>query len=377
MNPELVKARAALITDQPFFGTLMLKLKVKEWEDSTGATDGVNLFYNLKWFLKLPYNARLGFLAHEIMHIVGLHPSRRGERHPRKWNVACDYAINNYLIKQGFILPDGGLVDDQYDDMSAEEIYELLPEPPSGWDSVSIDFGGCGGVLDHPGLDGTDGTFKTVESELRTAIAQSAEAAKMSGNLPGALKSFIDQALEPQVDWKTVLARFLTANNKNDYSWLKANRRFIGNGLYLPSLYSTGLEEIVIAVDTSGSVSNEELEQFTGETSAILRELNPEKIQFLQCDTEVCATDEYTKDNLPLEVTYEGRGGTCFYPVINHINEHFPNIRALVYLTDLGVSYDDFGEAPDYPVLWVSTHPADHLEEGVPYGEVIQMQKHS
>jgi predicted metal-dependent peptidase len=91
-------------------------------------------------------------------------------------------------------------------------------------------------------------------------------------------------------------------------------------------------------------------------------------VQFVQCDAEVNDVTEYTRESLPLKVTYKGRGGTSFYPVIEYINEHHPNVAALVYLTDLEACQDDFGDKPHYPVLWVTTQA-----EEAPYGEVIKM----
>ena len=364
---DLTKARARLLLDNPFFGTLCLRLIPKEWEDQTGATDGKHLFYNKKWYDSLTFSKQIGFVAHEVMHVVLLHITRRNNRHPKKWNVACDYAINNFLIKEGFILPDGGLVDDQYDDMTAEQIYDVLPEPPGGWDAISIDFGGCGGVLDHPDSDGTQGTLDNLETELKVAINQAAEGAKMAGKLSGNLKRIIDDVVKPKVCWKAVLSRFLRGDSKSDFSWIKPNRRFIAGGMYLPSLYSPGLEEITIAVDTSGSISDDELAQFTAETSSILRELGPEKINFLQCDWEVNEATTYTTDDLPLSITYKGGGGTAFSPVMQYVNKHYPFTKAVVYLTDL--ESNDFGDKPPYPVLWVSTVK----EQEVPYGEIVEM----
>ena len=283
MNPLFVKARSRLILDNPFFGTLCLRLKVVEWEQETGATDGVHLFYNPKWFEKLTDMERIGFLAHEVLHVVFLHITRRNERDATKWNVACDYAINNYLVAEGFILPKGGLVDAQYNDMTAEAIYSMLPDQ----DSKLLDPGKCGGVMDHPDADGTSGKTSAIEAGLTVAIHQAAEAAKAQGKLSSNLESVISDITDPKVDWKAVLARFLRSNNKSDFTWVRPNRRFIARGMYLPSLHNPCLEEIVIAVDTSGSISDDELTQFTTETSYILHELAPERVQFLQCDDEV------------------------------------------------------------------------------------------
>lgn len=366
MNESFVKARSKLILDSPFFGTLCLRLKPVEWEQPTGAVDGVHLYYNPKWFEGLTAMERVGFLAHEVMHVVLLHITRRQEREPEKWNIACDYAINNHLIQEGFILPRGGLVDPQYEDMTAEAIYADLPDSNSGGNGL-LDPGKCGGVMDHPGNDGTAGTVSAIESELTVAIHQASEAAKAQGKLSADMESLISDITKPKVDWKAVLARFLRANNKSDFTWVRPNRRFISRGMYLPSLYNTCLEEIAIAVDTSGSITDEELTQFTTETSHILHELAPERVQFIQCDYEVKETTEYTRESLPLKVTYQGRGGTAFEPVITYLKENHPNVAALVYLTDLESS--DFGDQPQFPVLWVTTNATD-----APFGEVIEMQ---
>ena len=368
MNPLYVKARSRLILDNPFFGTLCLRLKPIERDDMpTGATDGVHLLYNPKWVEKLSEIQRIGFLAHEVMHVVFLHITRRQERGPEKWNVACDYAINNYLIAESFILPDGGLVDEQYDDMTAEAIYSLLPEPPKGWAQMALDSGKCGGVLDHPGQDGTSGTAGAIEAELTVAINQAAESAKAQGKLSANMESIVSEIVEPKVDWPSVLARFMRANNKTDFTWIRPNRRFISTGLYLPSLHNPALEEVAIITDTSGSILDDVLTQFTSETSAILRDLNPEKIHFLQCDAEVNEVTEYTRESLPLKVTYQGRGGTAFRPAFDYINEHMPQVRCAVYLTDL--CSDDFGDEPPYDVLWISTLK----DQTAPFGEVVYM----
>ena len=128
--------------------------------------------------------------------------------------------------------------------MSAEAIYSELPEPPQGWDNVPVDFGKCGGVMDHPGNDGTSGTTSAIEAGLTVAIHQAAEAAKAQGKLSGNLESIISDITDPKVDWKAVLARFLRANNKSDFTWVRPNRRFISRGMYLPSLHNPCLKRL-------------------------------------------------------------------------------------------------------------------------------------
>ena len=370
MADAFTKARTRLLLDHPFFGTLSLKLRPKEEPRiPTGATDGKSLIYNPKWFAKLSEPQQEGFLAHEIMHIVYMHMVRREQRHAKKWNVAADYVINWNLIKECYMtLPDGALIEEKYKDMTTEHVYNLLPDPEDeeggtiSWDDIADDEGGCGGVM-----DGT-GDPAVAEQKWTIDINQAYEAAKMAGKTPGGLTKIIDEILKPRVNWKTILIKFLTNTAKNDYSWMKPNRRFIAKDMYLPSLYSERLESIVVAVDTSGSISDEELQIFASETSAILASMDPENIHFLQCDTEINQHDTYTRENLPLKIEFKGRGGTAFAPVWEYIEEENLNPKCCVYLTDLYPC--DWGEQPPYPVLWIAT--TDDVE--VPFGEVTRIQ---
>ena len=369
---EYSKAITRLLLDHPFFGTLALRLKpIEDMTIPTAATNGVYLRYNPRWFLSLKELERVGLIAHEVMHVVLMHMTRRHERTPKRWNIAGDYVINLALKKSHMQLPYTELIDEQYDNMSTDEVYNKLPEDIGSGDGPwrvvlkeGDDPGGCGGVEDHPGVK--EGDSGAIESETEVAIQQAVEAAKSRGKLPGHLQTLVEKSLAPKIDWRMVLARFLRANNKSDFTWLKPNRRFIAKGMYLPSLHNPCLEEIAIITDCSGSISDEELQQFTGETTAVLHELNPERIVFIQCDAEVQAHRELTREDLPLSVTYEGRGGTAFRPAFQFIERKFPEVRAAVYLTDLESS--DFGDAPPYPVLWVTTGA-----EEAPFGEVIKM----
>ncbi len=370
---EFTKARSQLVLTNPFFGTLSLRLKpIPDESIATACTNGEYIKYNPKWFLRLREQERIGLIAHEVMHVALFHMIRRDNRDLVRWNIAGDYVINGALIKSNFILPHTELIDPQYDDMSTDNVYALLPEDikdGAGPGDVllvsSDDPGGCGSVVDHPSVSDGSATGK-FEAEIEVAVQQAADIAKAMGKLPGHLQTLIEKALAPKVDWKMALARFLRANNKSDFTWIKPNRRFISRGLYLPSLHTPCLEEIAVAVDTSGSVSEDELLQFTGEITSILHDTNPERIHFLQCDTEVRSDDEYTRESLPLKITYKGRGGTAFSPVTEYINEKHPGVSALVYLTDLESS--NFGDQPPYPVLWVTTSSTE-----APYGEIIQI----
>ena len=362
---EYTKARAKLIMNQPFFGTLCMRLRpIETTKVPTGATDGVHLYYNPNWFLKLNQFERLGFLAHEVMHCVLHHMLRRQKREKWNWNIACDHAINLNLREIGFNLPPGGVWDEKYKDMSSEHIYSILPPSPEG--ENGFDPGGCGGVLDHPDAAKGQPTGQ-IETQWKVATMASANEAKSRGKLPGSLETLIEEALAPIIDWRTVLTRFLRSSDKSDYSWVRFNKRLISQGLYLPGLYSPALGEISIIVDTSGSVSDNELQYFSNETSAILQDLNPSAVNFIQCDAEVHSNVTYTREDLPLKYKYQGRGGTSFIPAIEFVQEHYPLTTACIYFTDLE---GDFPETPPgFPMLWITT-----VKHEAPFGEVIFME---
>ena len=341
----MTKARANLLIEQPFFGTLAIKLKLVETEDiPTAATDMERLLFNPKFIAKQTGHQVLGLVAHEVMHCVLSHPLRRGERDPELWNVACDHAINLHLLDQGFILPDGGVHDEKYRDMTAEAIYNQLGDD----DRPSKGKPMWGLVMDPGQGSMTPTSGAALEADWNISIQQAAEVARAAGKLPGSLKDVI-------VD--------------DDYTWRKPNRAYISEDEYLPSMYSEGLGEIAVVFDTSGSCV-EYAQQFWSETASVLQQCNPQAIHVLQCDTEV--TDSFTMnkgcDPHEYKPELKGGGGTKFYPAFDCINEHYPDVVAVVYLTDL--ESNDFGNEPEYPVLWVSTEKHD-----APWGTVTYMEK--
>src|SRR5665213_1774804 len=124
---RIQKARTALLLDHPFFGSLLFRLKGRESRSiKTMATDGISLFYNPDFVDTLNASTLCGVLAHEVLHPGLQHHVRRSGRDPRRWNEACDYAINPLLLDAGLHLPEGVLVDDRFREMSAEQIYNQL-----------------------------------------------------------------------------------------------------------------------------------------------------------------------------------------------------------------------------------------------------------
>lgn len=276
------KARVQLVLDKQaksvFFATLALRMRpVVSWEEETAATDGRRLIYNPEFVNSLTAEERIGLLAHEVMHNAMGHPVRRGELEPARFNIACDLAINCLLREAGYTLPPHGLFPGEgpYAAMpvglSAEEYYSQLPAspPPNGpGGQADDDPGRCGGVIDA----GDEAAKQQTRADWQVAVAQAKQASEQRGNLPGGLARAITAIVEPTVPWQDVLREFLarSLSARDDYSWSVPNRRYIAQDMYLPSLRSESMGEVVVAIDTSGSVGERELNAFGAELNGIL-----------------------------------------------------------------------------------------------------------
>jgi len=387
----MLKARVALLLLHPFFGTLALRLKLIADESvETAAVDGVSLFYAPSFVLKLTHAQRMGLIAHEVMHCALGHPMRLGARDFQQFNEAGDYAINLPILDSGLELPPDGLVDRQYANLAAEEIYVKLGKgkkppvnkpgtnpgnnpgnDPNGKPGKPTNIGGCG-TFQAPTTGGLKLPIPAAQQQQmardwQVATIQAANISKRHGELAGSLLQTVESLKTPLIDPREALKRFLTSVASNDYSWVTPNKRFISSGLYLPSLRSEKLGTLVYAIDTSLSMDVDALEQSLADLNAIIDELQPDAIYVLEIDTEVHECTLFTSDDYPITaITMHGRGGTNFAPAFQYLEDHQIEPDCLVYFTDLECS--SFGEEPRYPVLWLSTN-----QTNAPFGEVLKI----
>lgn len=418
---KLTRARTRLVLDQPFFGTLSLRLKLVPGASPTMATDGTRIVYNPSFVDQLKPAELEGTLAHEVLHCALGHHCRRGNRDPRLWNEAADLAINPILIKNGFTLPAGALIDPAFTDLSAEEIYARLlqkrgqgrtapaqsggqangggtrsngpqsaqgsgiqdssvpaacqpganrtPETAEGTpDPTSMRPGGFGEVweaTDEQGHPASPAEKHRQEHEWNIAAEQAVRSAKACGHEPGGVERPLTESRQPQQDWRAILRDFIAAAAPSDYSWTPPNRRYVASGLYLPSVERRGLGDIVIVVDTSGSIGKRELEQFAAEISAISEEAHPEAIHVVYCDAAVQFAQEFRASE-PIHLEPKGGGGTDFRPAFEWVEENHIEPGCIIYLTDL--CCDSYPKAPEYPVLWVT-----ESRRTAPFGETIRL----
>jgi len=407
---KIIKARADLVMEQPFFASLALRLRVKEDTSCrTAWTDGKVFAYNPSYVKILTPEKMKGLCCHTVMHPACAHHKRRNGRNAATWNKACDYAINPILLDAGMTLPGGFLYDESYADKTADDIYELLSqsdaENSENSDSAEKENSGVNrdeqspdtldqekvtpnkpgekednsstGISD-PGMSGEvrdAGTEEVMEGDTESeidwdqAILQAAAHARRMGKLPLGIKRLIDSKINPRLCWQQLLARFIEKNTKTDYTWSVPNRRFIHLGLYFPSLNNHALNEIAVAIDTSGSIKNKELAQFGAELSAIM-ETFPLRLHLIYCDMRVTGYESLEKWDLPIRFKPLGGGGTDFRPVFDFLNQERIFPACLIYLTDLECRHFP-SKPPEYPVLWIQTGTRN--KEGPRFGHRIHL----
>jgi predicted metal-dependent peptidase len=423
---SLTRARVQLLLQQPFFAALCLRLKLVSAGVPTMATNGKIICYNPTFVDSLTPEELQGVLAHEVMHCALAHHCRRGKRDPELWNEAADYAINPIILKNRLALPVGALVKPEYEGLSAEDIYSRLlqergnagssnhpqgqssaggssptqtppqpqggsgnhpsqssassasPAPPqpgsspktAGNDNLAEPRpGGFGEVLDATddlGNAASEAELARQAKEWSIAAEQAMRAAKACGHEAGDIDRQLKEARESKQDWRAILREFIAATVPADYRWCPPNRRFLASGLYLPSLHREGVGRIVVGVDTSGSIGDEELKQFAGEISAISDQAQPEAIHVVYCDAVVNSVREFgPSETITLEP--KGGGGTNFRPVFEWVEKNHILPACLIYLTDLDCTKYP-ASAPNYPVLWVTDS-----RRKTPFGETLRV----
>lgn len=392
---RLQKARANLISSQPFFGSLAMRLKLVEDSKAKSTwTDGKQIAYNPAWANDTPLPEIEAVIAHHVLSCAWGHHLRRGERASKDWQEASDYVVNLELQRAGFQLPQGSLVDQQYDKMTVEQVFNVRKKPDDEGDDDDQQGGGSSGEQGQgaegqqsPGNSGAAGDDSTgtcedatddtgdapaddaeraeQAAEWKEAAAEAAQVARGAGRLPGGIERGVKDFLNSKVDWVEILMRYFTAKAKEDTSWTTRSRRS-PDDIFLPGKKSVKCGPIYLAIDASGSISQRLFDRFMSEMQAIVTLLQPEKLVVMVFDTQVRQRYEFTSDE-PVDIKLIAGGGTAFDDPIYEVERDGVTPEALVYLTDLDSR--TFAPEPAFPVVWVST-----MLESAPYGDVIMME---
>lgn len=419
------KARTMLVLDDPFAGALSMKMNMRELTEQeyatwgimhpgsavTCKTDGKSIAWGRDYVDKLPLAEAKGLIAHEVYHTVFKHHIRRGDRDPQWWNIAGDKIIDSILGEANYQIPDS-LADPQFIEMTTEQVYKLIVPPitsPKNGSGKGKGGGGgqgggtgknpgkgkgsgAGGGIPQPGPGNQSGglvvdapinmkdkaAVAQIEEDWQIAIEQAAKSAKAAGRLPGRIAAMIETEKEHVVNWRDMLRDFMEkCAMPGDYTWARPNRRFISSGMYLPSLdeeYDN--PKIIVACDTSGSVSHDELKQYAAEISGILEEFPSCEFKVMYGDTSVRHEEDFDNDSLPIKLEAKGGGGTNFMPFFDEIEKRKLEAEALIFFTDMGAfdwhELEEMGE-PGIPVLWLNTYRGSDDHE-VPFGQIVPLE---
>jgi len=334
------------------------------------ATDGKSILWSPDWVDTIDQEETVGVMAHEVLHIILKHPLRRGSRDPLLWNIATDFAINQILVDAGFKLPEGALIDPQYKGLTAEAIYDRLPEDAKEKHGNAV----IGEVKDAKKDDGSDmsqAEVKQMEADIDAKIMMAATGAKAVGKMPAFAKDLIEEMERSQVDWRNVMRRFVGGDQPDDYSFRRLHKKMYHmNGMISPTIEKIGAGDVVIGIDTSLSVCKRELSFFLGEINAISEDLKPRSITVITCDASVQTVTRYEQGEEIQMIEIGGRGGTLVKPVFDYIEEHQLPVDNMVYLSDLEI-FDYPENPPHYPTLWVSS---SMRSDPAPWGETTYLK---
>jgi len=371
-DTKMARARTRLVLDSPFFGSLALGLNIhRDDNQPTMCTDGTFIKWNGDFVDQHTDKEIIGVVAHEVLHVAFKHMLRRNERDAERWNIACDHAINHILLDGGFELPEGGLFDPQYKGMTAERIYDQLGSDPDQQGQQQCPWGGVNDATGDDGKELSPSEASQLEASIDQKVMLAAAGAKSVGKLPSAIQELVDEMRRSKVDWRDVFNRFIGGDQPDDYTFRKPNKKvWYTQGIYTPSIDKIGVGDVVVAIDTSGSVNTAELQQFLGELNNITEDHKPRSVTVITCDARVQSVTRYEQGDIIDSIECKGRGGTRVTPVFDYIDEHELPVDNMVYLTDMGI-HDWPDQSPDYPVLWVSTWTRC---DDAPFGETTRIE---
>lgn len=393
----MAQASAALLAHAPFDAAVLRSMQIHYTTDDavapTAKTDCTrNAWFNTAWLSALPYRTIAFVMAHEARHKLFAHQThhRLGD-HAQLLNVAMDFCINNSLVQDGHTydqltpcsmqdvidiawqrrppIEQGVMLDSTIKpEWGTRAVYEhllaRLPPPESGGQGQGTVLPGTFDEAASP-QDGTSADTAQVDIDLAGAVA----AAKAMGSLPKGIARTLNEIAKSRVDWREELRAFVVnasgfGDFAEDWTFRRTSRRWLGGPL-LPRVVKPPIGEIVIGIDTSGSISTKELDLFAAQVRAIHEDVRPGATHIVWCDAAVAGTQTFTADE-PIELMPKGGGGTAFKPVFDWVDKNVARPMALVMLTD-GYGPFDF-RSPDYPVLWTMT-----TDVVAPWGRTIRL----
>jgi predicted metal-dependent peptidase len=386
---SLSKTAKALMLLEPYYGFFLIMLN-KTWRQdlpTAGVSkNGINyqLAINEEFWTSLSEEHQLGLLKHELLHIAFGHLTSFGSFTDKKLaNVAMDMEINQYIDTDW--LPKGGIMIEDYEDLDLDEkagcryYYKKLQELKQEKDKNGtcgnepmdklLDDIENGDIPDHSTWeefdDLSEAEKKLIDKQIQKVLSDAKEQTiKKRGRIPGEIEGVItiEEIVAPKFDWRGYMRRFTGVSTKVFTKKIrrKENRKFPES----PGLKLKMKQHMLLGIDTSGSVSDSELQEFMSEINHIYKA--GVDVTIIQCDTSIRAIESY-KGKFELNVL--GRGGTEFDPVLEYYNENQKRYTSLVYFTD-GECYTHV--KPKGHVLWVLSERSN-MNDSLP-GKVIKLE---
>ena len=352
---KIIVARVSLLLKHPFFGNMATRLKIQEGESwlPTAATDGRHIYFNREFFEKLTVKQVEFVIAHEILHNVFDHMGRRESRNPKIFNIAADYCVNGQLVRDRIgdhQIPDIKIFHDaKYYGMGAEEVYDQIYEEMDEEELSQL-----GQLLDEHidwGEHGKDGQprytkeeLKQIRDEIREATIQAAQAAG-AGNTPANVQRMIKELTEPKMNWREILRQQIQSTIKNDYSFMRPNRKGWHMSAILPGTQFQETIDICVSIDMSGSIGDDQAKDFLSEIKGIMEEYKDFKIKVWCFETKVYKEADFDGYNIDEFDSYEpmGGGGTEFDANWDYMKKHDIQPKKFIMFTD-GYPWGSWGD---------------------------------
>lgn len=392
VQDRIKKAHISIMQHKKFcaYSGILACGKVTVGDDvPTAATDGWNVIYNPAFVEEhAKTDPELRFLVlHEATHKAYRHMvtwRSLHEQDARLANIAADYFVNTTLrdtdAGEGFIkvLNLGVPPTDKYRGWSVLQIFNDLKQQQQ-------DEGGGGDNPDDPddgaGFDEHDWSGNEANNdpakeqqqadEIQRAIRQGEiMRKKLAGKGAGNADGVFGDLMAPKIDWRKVLREFVTETcaGRDESSWRKPNRRYLGMDVYMPSMVGTTMTELVIGFDTSGSIfGGDEMTRFVVEIKAIVEDVKPSKVHVIYWDTRVAGHQTFEDGQFAVQdLKIKGGGGTDGSVLFDYLRDKNIRPQAIVQFTDGYVG--DWGRT-DAPTLWAVTSDLK-----APFGTTIKVE---
>lgn len=369
LEEKISQAKAKLLVDYPYFGTLASKIALEVNDDiESFKSNGKKIEYRGEYLADLEISEIAFILANGAMHKALAHEDRKAKRSGWLWRMATDIAINDMLIENGLDMPYGAEYRKRFAGMYAEEIYAELKD-----DILRDDED-----LEYEADDAEDieqknepKTTEELQEEILQEQLMAEEAISLleknfkNGELPEAIERFFDISCFGKINWRDELRDAIDKYYRDDYALIPPSKKLLYQGIYLPSNISNTFK-LVIAIDSSGSIDKELLDQFLSEVNFLMEHVQNYQIDLLVCDDKIHSHQIFYSGEL-LDVKVIGNGGTSFIPVFDFIEKNIDEVKLLLYFTDLDGAFPK--EPPSYDVKWVS-----RKEKEIPFGEIILLE---